>query len=647
MASARLRASRACETCHGRKVRCDATRLGVPCTNCAAFNIECRIPTPKPKKAKGVSNQPKNANGDRSSCAENLPSRPVARSLFHSNSTPLLITDAPITAAGRVAYLGESSNLALLRDEQSSANSGHYPLPENDRISQASLDGRDDAEVYTILHQSGAFLLPPRSLCDELIEAYFEWVHPIIPIINRTRFMRQYRNPDDSPPVLLLQSILLAGSRACCSPELVDANGSTTPAGFAFFKRAKALYDANYEADRVTIVQSLLLMGWYWEGPDDVTKNISYWSHLAIAVAQGSGMHRSVEQSQLSLSDKRLWKRIWWALFARDRSVALALGRPVSINLDDSDVEALTEEDFLDEDEQDRVGEYPPDPVHIQFFLQYVKLCEITGLVLSLKHSVASKGQQRIAVNNAQVALADWLHHCPTIVYWAIPRHHFWSGLLHSNYYTMICLLYRAHMAISDPPPPLEYFPWPNVALRAAAMITMIIENLAAHGQLRFCPPFIVYSLFLAIIMHIHEIKSPVPSIQQDVTEERLRSSMSAMKELSRVWWVGKMIYALLESVIGEKVLEERLKQATDKPHEKMCQHLPQLEQNNRHSDAPPIAVCVDSSPTEAYVCLEHNAKGSVSPDDGEVHNQTSPFTDIGEDWFQFFGLDEIINFGG
>ena len=31
---------------------------------------------------------------------------------------------------------------------------------------------------------------------------------------------------------------------------------------------AKALYDANYEDDRVTIVQALVLMGWYWEGPE-------------------------------------------------------------------------------------------------------------------------------------------------------------------------------------------------------------------------------------------------------------------------------------------------------------------------------------------------------------------------------------------
>ncbi len=33
------------------QVRCDAASLGVPCTNCVAFSIECRIPPPKRKKA--------------------------------------------------------------------------------------------------------------------------------------------------------------------------------------------------------------------------------------------------------------------------------------------------------------------------------------------------------------------------------------------------------------------------------------------------------------------------------------------------------------------------------------------------------------------------------------------------------------------
>ncbi|KAF6836229.1 cutinase transcription factor 1 alpha [Colletotrichum musicola] len=496
-------------------------------------------------------------------------------------------TRAPITDAGRVAYLGESSNLTLLvHDRQGSSDVVHYPLPENVRGSRARLTELDNVEI-DILHQRGAFLLPPRSLCDELIDSYFKWVHPIVPVINRTRFMRQYRDPKNPPSLLLLQAVLLAGSRVCTNPQLMDANGSTTPAALTFYKRAKALYDANYEDDRVTIVQSLLLMGWYWEGPEDVTKNVFYWSRVATIVAQGSGMHRSVEQSQLSRSDKRLWKRIWWTLFTRDRSVAVALGRPVHISLDDSDVEMLTEDDFI-EDEGDRSSEYPPDPIHVQFFMQYVKLCEIMGLVLSQQYSVASKGRQRNAIDltHSDMALADWLQNCPKLVYWEVARHHFWSALLHSNYYTTLCLLHRAHM----PPnggsrfPDDSPYPSRNIAFQAAAMITSIIENLAAHGELRFCPAFVVYSLFSALIMHVYQMRSPVPSIQQ-VTQDRLRTCMQALKEVSRVWLVGKMVYTLFESIIGNKVLEERLQKAAGKRHRKAQQALAQLEQQQRPQD--------------------------------------------------------------
>lgn len=482
-------------------------------------------------------------------------------------------TRAPITEAGRVAYLGESSNLTLLvHDRQGSADVVHYPLPENVRGSRARLTELDNVEIE-ILHQRGAFLLPPRPLCDELIEAYFTWVHPIVPVINRTQFMNQYRDSKNPPSLLLLQAVLLAGSRVCNNSQLMDANGSTNPAALTFYKRAKALYDANYEDDRVTIVQSLLLMGWYWEGPEDVTKNVFYWTRVATIVAQGSGMHRSVEQSQLSRSDKRLWKRIWWTLFTRDRSVAVALGRPVHINLDDSDVEMLTEDDFI-EDDSEGGGEFPPDPIHVQFFLQYVKLCEIMGLVLSQQYSVASKGRQRNAIDltHSDMALADWLQNCPKIVYWEVPRHHFWSALLHSNYYTTLCLLHRAHMppqGISSRFQDDSPYPSRNIAFQAAAMITSIVENLSAHDELRYCPAFIVYSLFSALIMHVYQMRSPVPSIQQ-VTQDRLRSCLAAMKEVSRVWLVGKMVYTLFEAIIGNKGLEERLQKAGGKRHRKL-----------------------------------------------------------------------------
>ncbi|KAL2363346.1 Cutinase transcription factor 1 alpha [Blastomyces dermatitidis] len=454
----RQRASRACETCHARKVRCDAASLGVPCTNCVAFSIECKIPTPKRKKNQSKvskdgtsSDERPDTRGASGSGSKGL-TKPVegmpqttltdaqaAQQASHSASYAQFMKPkfarAPIKEAGRVAYLGESSNLSLLvHDRHGTTDVVHYPLPEGIRGSRARLTELDNLEI-DILHQRGAFLLPPRALCDELVDDYFKWVAPVVPIINRSRFMRRYRDPKNPPSLLLLQAILLAGSRVCTNPQLMDANGSTTPAAMTFYKRAKALYDANYEDDRVTIVQALVLMGWYWEGPEDVTKNVFYWSRVATVVAQGSGMHRSVESSQLSRPDKRLWKRIWWTLFTRDRSVAVALGRPVNINTDDSDVEMLTEDDFI-EDEVDSIAEYPPNPTHVQFFLQYVKLCEIMGLVLSQQYSVASKSRRTNAIDltHSDMALADWLQNCPKEVYWERPRHHFWSALLHANY---------------------------------------------------------------------------------------------------------------------------------------------------------------------------------------------------------------------
>ena len=178
------------------------------------------------------------------------------------------ITRAPIVEAGRVGYLGESSNLSLLiQDRHGTTDNVHYPLPRNGNRCGPRMTDLDHTEIE-ILHRRGAFLLPHRALCDDMVEAYFEWVAPVVPIINRSRFMRRYRDPQNPPSLLLLQAVLLAGSRVCKNPRLMDINGSSTPAAITFYKRAKALYDANFEDDRLTIIQALILMGWYWEGPE-------------------------------------------------------------------------------------------------------------------------------------------------------------------------------------------------------------------------------------------------------------------------------------------------------------------------------------------------------------------------------------------
>lgn len=103
----------------------------------------------------------------------------------------------------------------------------------------------------------------------------------------------------------------------------------------------------------------------------------------------------------------------------------------------------VSEEDFIDDDDPSGPAsnnhgqsEYPPDPIHVQFFLQYVKLCEIMGLVLAQQYSVASKLRRTNAIDltHSDMALADWLQNCSPEVRWEPQRHHFWSALLHANY---------------------------------------------------------------------------------------------------------------------------------------------------------------------------------------------------------------------
>ena len=174
-------------------------------------------------------------------------------------------TRAPIRMAGRVAHLGESLSLNFLVDNvDGTEDAVHYRSPENNPDSRARLTQLESVEI-DILHLRGALSLPPKAVCDELVDSYFKWVAPIVPIINKARFMTQYSGKEEYPSLLLLQAILLAGSKVCTYLQLVEMDGSTIPAAQIFYTRAKALYDANYEHDRVTIVQALLLMGLYGE----------------------------------------------------------------------------------------------------------------------------------------------------------------------------------------------------------------------------------------------------------------------------------------------------------------------------------------------------------------------------------------------
>lgn len=460
--------------------------------------------------------------------------------------SPTKFNVLPITSSGHVIYVGESAGFDLLLHGRQSHV--HFPMPQ-DTVALSIPAGLDPLEIQ-ILKRRGAFVLPPKTLCDDLIETYFSWVHPIVPVINRTKFMSQYRDPTSPPSMLLLQCVLLAGARISTNSEL-RVDGSTSTAVATFYRRAKALYDADYERDRMTLVQSMLLMGWYWAGPDDISKNMFYWSQSAISVAQNFGLHRNMENSGLSISEKRLRRRIWWTLFTRDRALAVGLGQSVSINLDDCDVDMITNEDFIEHD-GNSIDAYPPNPIHVEFFIQYVKLCKLIGLVASKYSKLSRHGQDCDDITSIGTALSQWNQECPVTMRWERPKHHFWSGILYLHYFSARCLLHRAssprnRKTLQDTK---QSYGSPDGTVRAANMITSIIEALSDGQQLRHCPPFIVHSLFSAIVIHLHVSNTPSPSISR-LAHRRLSTCLGAIKDLAQVWAVGRTVLTMIEKISG------------------------------------------------------------------------------------------------
>lgn len=68
--------------------------------------------------------------------------------------------------------------------------------------------------------------------------------------------------------------------------------------------------------------------------------------------------------------------------------------------------------------------------------------------------------------------------------------------------------------------------------------------------------------------MHVYQMRSSNQSIVA-ATQVRLNTCMNALRDVSKVWLVAKMVHTLFESILGNKAFEERLQKAAGRRHTK------------------------------------------------------------------------------
>ena len=178
-----------------------------------------------------------------------------------------------------------------------------------------------------------AFLLPPRWSADEYVQCFWEFVHPLFPVLHKTSFMEKYsrlwtsegREPggdiSDVNENIFISTLNLVFAIGCQFSASVPAQNKVSHAE-DFYQRSRKVfvYDI-FDSTSVSLVQMLLVSGVYLQSTRYASR---CWNvvGLAIRTAQSLGLHIDVTkyrpENQLN---KEMARRIWHTCFVLDKSV--------------------------------------------------------------------------------------------------------------------------------------------------------------------------------------------------------------------------------------------------------------------------------------------------------------------------------------
>ena len=458
-------------------------------------------------------------------------------------------------------------------------------------------------EDVKFLHAKGVLTLPSIPLQNACLRCYSEFVHPYMPLMELHDFLSVVNDREGAHgqvSLLLYHAVMFSSCAFVDMKHLRDAGFSTRKAARrAFFGKARHLYDLDYESDRLILVQALLLMSYWYATPDD-QKDTWHWMGVAISLAHTIGLHRNPTTTALPLRKQKLWKRIWWSCFMRDRMVALGMRRPTRIKDEDFDVPMLGEDDFEMEPLSDDITLIPPECTLLrdvgkqlqlaQMCIAMAKLCILISRMLKTQYSVLIRDRNRLqdttnstmmlfpnkklenmeSVSSCDLDLIQWLNDLPLSCQYrqlspldvkngnstvAIHR-----NLLHMVYYTTVSALHRPQFLPSSPhqvpTASRQVQETSRMRVRDSAMqITRMAQELHTHRIDRFLQTSGVTVLLPAMIIHLLEMKNPIEQAREKAARG-FRSCMRVMMKLREMYSAADYAIGFLDAALQKASID-------------------------------------------------------------------------------------------
>jgi hypothetical protein len=176
--------------------------------------------------------------------------------------------------------------------------------------------------------------LPSLAQGQELIEIYFDRVHPFFPMIDETKFWSTYLygNRKDSAWLALLNMVFTLGSLA--------SSGADNEAHYVYFNRSRRhLSLESFGSGNLEVLQALAIMGGYYMHYLNRPNEAHSLMGATLRMATALGLHREYsERSDASRQfvapgkedsiSPEMRRRIWWSLFCLDSWASTTTGRP-------------------------------------------------------------------------------------------------------------------------------------------------------------------------------------------------------------------------------------------------------------------------------------------------------------------------------
>lgn len=113
----------------------------------------------------------------------------------------------------------------------------------------------------------------------------------------------------------------------------------------SFVMCAKLLFDLTNESDKVVLVQSALLLSFWFKEAED-SKQSWYWTAIAFSIAQAAGFDQDLANKPSGIHPRQLvlWRELWRSCLYRDVWMSFSMGRPLRLSVMR---QSLTEEQDL------------------------------------------------------------------------------------------------------------------------------------------------------------------------------------------------------------------------------------------------------------------------------------------------------------